>query len=97
MLKNLIHFFLIFSLFLLMACSRVTQENFDKIQTNMTMEQVVAILGNPSSSEGTNFLGVSATAATWKYKKAVITIIFLNNNVQIKSFASDGGSEGADF
>jgi len=71
----------------LSACTRLTQENFDKIQTGMPMSEVIMILGEPTASESVNFAGISGTSATWKDKTTVITIQFLNDKVQIKSFS----------
>ncbi len=76
----------IFALFL-SACSRITQENFDKIQTGMPMAEVIAILGEPSTSQSVDIAGVSGTSATWQNQNAVISIQFLNSKVQVKSFA----------
>lgn len=75
----------------LVACNRITQANFDKIQPGMSMSQVIAILGEPTDSQSINFGGLSGTSATWKDHDATIVIEFLNDTVQIKSFvkASD--------
>ncbi|OAI48548.1 hypothetical protein AYO45_01015 [Gammaproteobacteria bacterium SCGC AG-212-F23] len=43
----------------LFACSKITQENFNKLNNNMSIQQVVAILGEPSSSESVNIAGIS--------------------------------------
>lgn len=73
------------SLFLF-ACSKLSQENFDKVQPDMTMEQVVSILGEPSSSQSINVAGVSGTSAVWRDKNAEINIQFVNNKVAIKAY-----------
>lgn len=36
------------SLLALVACSRLTQENYDKLKTGMAYEDVEAVLGRPS-------------------------------------------------
>jgi hypothetical protein len=74
----------------LLACSRVTRTNFEKIQPGMTMQAVVAVLGEPTESEGVNFAGISGTSAVWRGKNGEISIQFLNNRVQIKSFSQPG-------
>ena len=80
--------FLVLALCLfLFACSKLTQENFDKIKTDMTMQEVAAILGEPTTSEGIMIAGISGTSATWKDDKAEIDIQFLNNKVAVKSFS----------
>src|SRR5690242_6608850 len=73
---------------LIVACNRLTQENFDKIKPSMKMKEVVAILGEPTSSDSINIAGVSGTAAVWKDKKTEITIQFLNDEVLLKSMTS---------
>lgn len=73
----------------LFACSRVTQENFDKVKPNMSMKEVIAILGEPTRSESVNVAGVSGTSAIWKQGNAEIDIQFLNDRVAVKSYSKD--------
>lgn len=81
-------YFLLFSLCtLLFACSKVTQENFDKVKTDMTMKEVIMILGESTSSEAIMIAGISGTSAIWKNKQAEIDIQFLNDKVAVKSFS----------
>lgn len=72
---------------LITACSKITQTNFEKIQNNMTMKQVIAILGEPTSSESITIAGISGTSAVWKDRKGEIDIQFLNDQVAVKSFS----------
>jgi hypothetical protein len=71
---------------LLFACSKVTQGNFDKIKPNMSVSEVTAILGEPTSSDSINVAGISGTATTWKSNNAEIDIQFVNDKVIAKSF-----------
>ena len=71
---------------ILSACTQVTEENFNKVQVGMTMNQVTIILGPPTSTESVNFLGLSGTTAIWKTQNAEITILFFNDKVQVKGF-----------
>lgn len=73
---------------LILACSKLTQNNFEKIQTNMTMKEVIAIIGEPTSSESINIAGISGTSAVWKNKDAEIDIQFLNDRVAVKAFSN---------
>jgi hypothetical protein len=73
-------------LLLLAACSKVTQENFAKIQDGMTEQEVAAILGAPSETSSSSLLGISGTSSTWTGGDAVITIRFVNSKVALKSF-----------
>jgi len=85
--KNFRKYFLIVCIaFTLFACSRISQENFDKIKPGMTMQEVTAILGEPSTSEAINIGGISGNSAAWKDSKSEISIQFLNDRVTIKSF-----------
>jgi hypothetical protein len=73
------------------ACSKVTQENYLKVQEGMSEEEVIALLGRPSESNSVNILGVSGTASRWVGRDAVITVRFVNGKVAFKSFDKPGG------
>jgi hypothetical protein len=70
----------------LLACSKLTQENFDKIHPDMNIKEVIFILGEPTSSQSLNIAGISGTSATWKSNNIEINIQFLNDKVTVKSF-----------
>lgn len=53
------------ALAVLAACSRVTQENFAKVQEGMNEREVIAILGEPTESNSVNVLGISGTTSRW--------------------------------
>jgi RecG-like helicase len=84
-------FRVIFSFFIfvsLVACtSRISQQNFEKVQPGMTMQQVVQILGEPTTSESVNIAGIAGTSATWKDRNGVIVIQFFNDQAKIKTFS----------
>jgi len=71
---------------LLAACSRVTQENFAKIQDGMSEQEVTAILGSPTESSSGSILGISGTSSKWTAGDAVITIRFVNGKVAVRNF-----------
>lgn len=71
---------------LLVACSKVNAENFAKIQTGMTEQEVYAILGSPSESTSREVLGITGTSARWVNGDAVITIRFVGGKVATKAF-----------
>jgi hypothetical protein len=54
----------------------------------MTMREVIAIIGEPTSSESINIAGISGTSAVWKNKDAEIDIQFLNDRVAVKAFSN---------
>lgn len=72
---------------LVAACSKVTQENYAKIQDGMTEQEVIALLGPASESGGMSVLGVSGGSSTWVDQGAVISIQFVNGKVVGKRFA----------
>jgi hypothetical protein len=72
---------------IIISCSKISQKNYEKINTNMTMQEVVAILGEPTNSESINIAGISGTSAVWKDQSSEIDIQFLNDRVAVKSFS----------
>jgi hypothetical protein len=71
---------------LIAACSKVTQENFAKIQEGMSEPEVMGLLGSPTESNSINVLGVSGTASRWVGRDAAITVSFVNGKVALKTF-----------
>lgn len=76
----------VFVMFLMVACSKVTQENFLKIQEGMSEQEVISVLGSPTESNSVNILGVSGTASRWVGSDAVIVVRFVNGKVATKTF-----------
>jgi hypothetical protein len=74
------------ALLLVAACSKVTQENFARVQDGMSEEAVRAVLGTPSESNSVNVLGMSGTVSRWVASDAVITVRFVNGKAAFKSF-----------
>ena len=72
------------------GCSRITQENFLKIQEGMTEQEVTSVLGSPTESNSMNVLGVSGTASRWVGNDAEIVVRFVNGKVALKSFDKPG-------
>ena len=52
----------------LVSCSgsKISQENFEKIQTGMPLAQVTAILGEPTESSSVDVAVFSGTVSKWK-------------------------------
>jgi len=80
---------------IILSCSKISQKNYDKINTNMTMQEVMAILGEPTNSESINIAGISGTSAVWKDQNGEIDIQFLNDRVAVKSFSNPAEESGA--
>jgi len=73
----------------LVSCSgsKISQENFEKIQTGMPLAQVIAILGEPTESSSVDVAVVSGTVSKWKAGDVTITIQFLNGKVVAKQLS----------
>jgi hypothetical protein len=70
----------------LAGCSKVTQENFGRIDQGMQERDVLSLLGSPTESSSVDVLGVSGTTSRWVGKDAEITIRFVNGKVATKAF-----------
>lgn len=71
---------------LLAACSRITQENFSRIETGMSEQEVIGLLGSPTESNSVEVLGISGTASRWVGREAEINIRFVNGKVATKRY-----------
>ncbi len=74
---------------LLFGCSKISQDNYQKIQPNMTMQEVVAILGEPTHTENISIAGISGASAVWRDSSGEIAIQFLNDRVTVKTFSKE--------
>lgn len=81
--------FLIIALITFTACSKLTAANFDKIQNEMTTEQVKAILGEPTEIKSGGLLGLNGIVYIYHKDKTNIKITF----VQGKVIGKDGSFE----
>jgi hypothetical protein len=79
------------ALLALAACTRITQENFSKIETGMSEQDVISLLGSPTESNSGSVLGVSGTASRWVGRDAEIQVRFVNGKVATKFFDRPGG------
>lgn len=78
---------------LLAACgTKLSAENFGRIQTGMTQQEVIAVLGEPTETSSVNIAGVSGGMATWKDGDTVISVQFLNDKVQAKQLRKESAS-----
>jgi hypothetical protein len=77
--------FLAAALLVLAACSKVSQENFAKVQAGMTEQEVIAILGSPTESTSREVLGITGTSSRWVSGDTSITIRFVGGKVATKA------------
>ncbi len=73
----------------LASCSgpKISQENFLKIQTGMSLAQVQAILGEPTEASSVDLAVFSGTVSKWRQGDVTITIQFVNGKVVAKQFS----------
>ena len=67
--------------FLLGGCSKITQANYDKIETGMTYQEVVDILGAPDEMQDV----MGAKNCVWGKEPNVINIKFIGDKVVFHS------------
>ena len=84
---------ILFFLTLLIACSRVTEENYDRIESGMEEAAVIKILGEPAESSSMGIGSLKGKSSVWDDGKARISIKFFNGKVKLKNF---GASEKED-
>ena len=66
----------------LAACSKLTEDNLQKIHNGMTTSDVKAILGEPTSSQTGSALGiVSGTTYIYHTSTSDVKITFVNDQV----------------
>ena len=66
----------------LAACSKLTEDNLEKVHNGMTTDEVKAILGEPTSSQTGNALGIIAgTTFIYHTEKSDVKITFVNDKV----------------
>jgi len=81
---------------LLAACgSKISAENFERIQTGMTQKEVVAILGEPTETSAISVAGLSGGMATWRDGNTEISVQFLNDKVQAKQLSRESAKPQA--
>lgn len=75
------------ALLLLAACSKVNADNYAKISTGMTRDEVHSILGSPDDASGGGIGDLTMTTETWKGSKQVIHVNFVGDKVALKTLS----------
>lgn len=71
-------------LLLLVACSKVTRENYQKLELGMSWQEVVQLLGEPDRCEAL----LNAKSCVWQEGDKSITVRFIGDEVIL--FSSEG-------
>jgi len=78
---------------LLLACTQqVSKADFDRVQSNMSFEQVVAILGNPEDLSSISLGplgglgGLESAEAVWATAGSRAYVRFVNGRVTVKTW-----------
>ena len=79
---------ILFFLTLLIACSRVTEDNYNRIESGMEEATVIKILGEPDESSSIGIGSLSGKSSVWDDGKARISIQFFNSKVKLKKFGT---------
>ena len=79
------------ALLLAAGWSKITQENFARINDGMSEQEVHAILGAPTESSSVSVRGLSGTSSKWIAQEMVITVQFVNGKVMLRSLAKPPG------
>ena len=77
------------ALFLGACGSKVSLENFERIQTGMTQKEVVAILGEPTETSAIGIGGLSGGMASWRDGGTEISVQFVNDKVQARQLSRE--------
>lgn len=73
--------FAVAALLLVTACSRLTEDNLQKVHNGMTTAEVKAILGDPTSSQTGGVLGITGTTYTYHTSSSDVKITFVDDKV----------------
>ncbi len=88
-LKKLLTVMFAIGLFAIVGCSKVSQDNYDKINTGMTVEEVEDILGSGNVDGGGGVavgdVEISGKVMRWGDDSKGITVTFANGKVVTKS------------
>ena len=83
----------LFMALLIVGCSRATQDNYNKIETDMTREEVHAILGAPDEVNSSSIGSLSFSSETWQGRKHTISIQYANARVKLKHISANEDKE----
>ncbi len=77
---------------LLAGCSRVTTENYAKVEVGMPRTEVYGILGRPDEVSGGALGPLSISNETWKGRNQTINITFGGDHVALKAIGQNASN-----
>lgn len=86
--------FSLLGLLLLAACSRVTPDNYNKVEAGMTRDEVYAVLGNPDDVSGSALGSLTLSSETWNGSRHRIRATFVGDKLATKTI--EAAPEGSD-
>ncbi|MGQ0619059.1 MAG: hypothetical protein ACT4QA_03935 [Panacagrimonas sp.] len=79
---------------LVAACSRVTAENYSKLESGMSRDEVYSLLGKPDDVTGGGIGNFTFSAEVWKGRKQTISVTFGGDKLALKSIGeTDDGAK----
>ena len=78
---------------LLLGCSKATQENYNKVESGMSQEEVYGILGKPDEVNSGSIGSLTASSETWRGRDHTISVKFANGEVKMKSITANQKEE----
>jgi hypothetical protein len=84
------------ALLLLAACSRVTADNYNKLEAGMSRDEVYAILGKPDQVEGSGLGTLTISSETWRGGGQRIELSFIGDQLATKSLRSEDPADAAE-
>ncbi len=91
--KRLLLCISLLALLTLAACSKVSQENYSKVESGMDHDQVYSILGKPDEVNSGSIGSLTASSETWVGKDHTISVKFANGEVKMKSITANEQEE----
>ena len=67
------------------ACSKATPENYSKLESGMTPEEVHALLGEPDEVSGGGIGRMTLMTERWNGRSHVISVTFATDQLTLKS------------
>lgn len=78
---------------LVLGCSKVSQENYNKVESGMSQEEVYSILGKPDEVNSGSIGSLTASSETWIGKDHTVSVKFANGEVKMKSITANSKEE----